>query len=71
MKLCGSRLALRSLDGTRYRLSSPTGGRSTEITDHVSEIRLELGAASWRLHLGSPDSLHRVVSFELRQAGLQ
>jgi eukaryotic-like serine/threonine-protein kinase len=71
MKLGGSRLALRSLDGTRYRLSSPTGGRSTEITDHVSEIRLELGAASWRLHLGSPDSLHRVVSFELRQAGLQ
>lgn len=69
MRLAGPRLALRSLDGGRYRLSSPTGGRSAEVTERVSEIRLEPGAASWRLHLGSPDSLHRVVSFELRQGG--
>jgi DNA-binding helix-hairpin-helix protein with protein kinase domain len=69
MQLAGSRLSLRSVDGARYLLSSPTGGRSTDVTERASEIRLEPGTASWRLHLGSPDSLHRVVSFELRREG--
>jgi hypothetical protein len=69
MKLAGSRLSVRSVDGARYRLSSPTGGRSSEVTERVSEIHLKANTASWRLHLGSPDSLHRVVSFELRQGG--
>lgn len=69
LQLSGTRLALRSVDGGRYRLSSPSGGRDTEITDRVKEIRLKPGEASWRLHLGSPDSLHRVVNFELRPGG--
>ncbi len=69
LQLSGSRLSLRSVDGARYRLSSPSGGRDTKVTDRVKEIRLEPGAASWRLHLGSPDSLHRVVNFELRPGG--
>ncbi|RKG56897.1 serine/threonine protein kinase [Corallococcus sp. AB011P] len=67
--LTGSRLSLRSVDGGRYRLSSPSGGRDTEVTDRVKEIRLEPGIASWRLHIGAPDSLHRVVNFEFRPGG--
>jgi eukaryotic-like serine/threonine-protein kinase len=39
------------------------------VTDRVKEIRLEPSVASWRLHLGSPDTLHRVVNFELRPGG--
>jgi hypothetical protein len=69
LQLSGTRLSLRSVDGGRYRLSSPSGGRGAEVTDRVKEIRLEPGVASWRLHLGSPDSLHRVVNFELRPGG--
>jgi DNA-binding helix-hairpin-helix protein with protein kinase domain len=69
IQLTGTRLALRAVDGCHYRLSSPSGTRDTEVTDRVKEIRLEPGIASWRLHLGSPDSLHRVVNFELRPGG--
>jgi hypothetical protein len=69
LRLTGSRLALRSVDGGCYRLSSPSGGRDAEVTNRPKEIRLEPGAASWSLHLGSPDSLHRVVNFELRPGG--
>lgn len=69
LQLAGSRLSLRSVDGSRYRLSSPGGGRESDITDRVKEILLEPGVASWRLHLGSTDRLHRVVSFEYRPAG--
>ena len=71
MKLGGSRLALRSLDGTRYRLSSPTGGRSTEITDRATKSPPRTGRGIVATASGPPDSLHRVVSFELRQGGLQ
>lgn len=66
LQLKGSRLALRSADGGRYRLTSPSGGRETEVTDRIKEVRLEPGVASWRLHFGPPESLHRVVRFELR-----
>lgn len=66
LQLTGSRLRVRSADGQRYRLSSPSGGRDAEVTDRVKEIRLEPGIASWRLHLGPANSLHRVVNFEIR-----
>lgn len=66
MRLSGTRLSVRSLDGTQHRLRSPTGDRSTEVTDRLSEIQLRPGTASWRLQLGSPKSLHRVVHFVLR-----
>lgn len=66
LQLSGSRLALRSLDGARYRLSSPSGGRDTEVTERAKEIHLEPGMASWRLHLGAADTLHRVMNFEIR-----
>lgn len=69
LQLAGSRLSLRCIDGGRYRLSSPSGGRESEVTDRVKEIRLEPGVTSWRLHLGAADHLHRVVSFELRPGG--
>ena len=66
LQLTGSRLSLRSVDGSRYRLSSPSGGRDAEVTGREKEIQLDVGKASWRLHLGFPDKLHRVVNFELR-----
>lgn len=66
LQLSGTRLSLRSVDGGRYRLSSSSGSRGAEVTDRVMDIRLEPGVASWRLHLGAPDSLHRVMNFELR-----
>lgn len=67
LKLSGTRLHLRSLDGQRYHLSSPSGTRSMDVSEREADpITLEPGTASWRLHLGSPETLHRVVSFELR-----
>jgi DNA-binding helix-hairpin-helix protein with protein kinase domain len=66
IRLAGTRLSLRSVDGAHYRLSSPSGRRMAEISERASEICLEPGVANWRLHFGSPDSLHRVMNFELR-----
>lgn len=66
LHLSGTRLSLRSVDGGRYRLSSPSGGRGEEVTERMREIRIKPGEVSWRLHFGSPDRLHRVVHFELR-----
>ena len=67
----GTRLSIKSLDGGHYRLSSPSGDRVVEVTDRVKDIRLDAGVASWRLHFGPPDCLHRVVKFELRPARVQ
>ena len=64
--LSGTRLSMRSVDGSRYRLSSPSGGRGAEVTESAKDIQLNPGSVSWRLHFGPPDKLHRVVNFELR-----
>jgi DNA-binding helix-hairpin-helix protein with protein kinase domain len=66
LRLSGTRLSIRSVDGGRYRLISPSGGRDAEVTDRFKEVRIEPGTASWRLHLGAPETLHRVVNFEVR-----
>jgi len=60
---------LRSLDGVQYRLFSASGGHQTVLSEQPQVIQLVAGQASWRLHFGNHDSLHRVVSFELRPGG--
>ena len=69
LKLEGPRVTLQSLDGETYRLTSPTGARSASVGPKPSSILLKHSEASWRLHLGSPDALHRVVSFTARKGG--
>jgi hypothetical protein len=63
----GDRLKLRSLNGSVYRLFSPTGRQKTEIDHREKTIKLEEQKGSWRLHFGGSEDLHRVVSFELRR----
>ena len=65
-QLSNGRIQLKSLDHAKYRLFSPSGGRQTLVSDQPQVIQLNAGEASWRLHFGDNDSLHRVVSFELR-----
>lgn len=62
----GREISLRSVDGGRYRLSSPNKGRDTQLDDRARQIPVEPQRASWRLHFGPPDTLHRVMDFELR-----
>ena len=69
LKLEGARISVQSFDGATYRLISPTGARSAEVGPRPSSILLKQDEASWRLHLGSIDTLHRVVSFTARKAG--
>jgi DNA-binding helix-hairpin-helix protein with protein kinase domain len=64
--LSRDRISLRSLDGESYRLVSASGGRETVVSDGPQEIRLEPGQASWSLHFGGPERLHRVLDFTLR-----
>lgn len=64
----GARVGLKALDGTAYRLTSPTGSRSAEVGSKPASLLLKEGEASWNLHLGPADRLHRVVSFSLRKA---
>lgn len=66
LQLSGARLDVRSLDGQAHRLVSPTGGTTKIIAERPTHVTLTPGQASWRLHLGAQDKLHRVVSFELR-----
>ena len=69
LRLEGTRATLQSLDGATYRLTSPTGARSASVGPKPSSILLKHDEASWRLHLGLPDALHRVVSFTARRGG--
>lgn len=65
--LSGQAIKLKSLDGNAYPLFSPTGSQKTEIGDREKTIHIEECQGSWRLHFGTNDALHRVVSFELRK----
>lgn len=62
----GQRLVLHNTTQQRFRLISPTGAQIRELGAEPVPIRCEPGRASWQLHLGAADKLHRVVSFELR-----
>ncbi len=68
-RLEGNRIILKSLDGNSYLLTSPNGSKSVKLNIREERIPVEEGYASWQLHLGNLDSLHRVVDFELRPGG--
>ena len=61
-------IILKSLDGNSYLLTSPNGSKSVKLNTR-EKIPVEEGYASWRLHLGNLDKLHRVVDFEFRPGG--
>ena len=69
LKFDGERVTLQALDGVSYRLTSPTGARASSVGPKPSSILLKPDEASWRLHLGSPDTFHRIVSFSARKGG--
>jgi hypothetical protein len=69
VRLEGSRLWLRSLDGAEYPLSSKSGARSRKVGTQAVDVPLEVGQGTWRLHLGGLERLHRIVSFELLLEG--
>lgn len=65
----GNRIILKSLDGNSYLLTSPNGSQNVKLNSREERIPVEEGYASWQLHLGNPESLHRVVDFEFRPGG--
>ena len=67
VQLEGNQINLKSLDGGVYPLFSPTGNKKTTLDHHHKVFKLEERQASWRLHFGGNDDLHRVVSFQLRK----
>ncbi|MDD9980580.1 MAG: serine/threonine protein kinase [Gammaproteobacteria bacterium] len=69
VRLSDGQIRLRSVDGAQYRLVLPSGARETVVFDREQVMRMTAGLASSRLHFGSRDSLHRVVSFELHPGG--
>ena len=70
VRLSDGRIRLRSVDGAQYRLLLPSGARETVVLDREQVMQMAAGRASSRLHFGSRDSLHRVVSFELHPGGM-
>ena len=63
--LSKGRVLLKSIDGSQYRVCAASGAGQTVVSDQEQVMQLAAGRASWRLHFGDRDSLHRVVSFEL------
>ena len=63
--LSSSVVKLKSCDGCEYTLMSASGGRSTTVSDREQSMDLAVGHASWRLHFGDPNTLHRVATFEI------
>jgi eukaryotic-like serine/threonine-protein kinase len=61
------RIKIRSLDGNVYLLIAPTRSEKTEIGDYEKTTKINEREISWRLHFGGSDTLHRVMSFELRR----
>ena len=67
LRLSGRRLKLKSLDGNDYVLSVPGGAQRSDVGNQEKTLKLEERRESWQLHFGGDDSLHRVLSFELRR----
>ncbi|MBT7790617.1 MAG: serine/threonine protein kinase [Calditrichaeota bacterium] len=66
VSLVNNQIKLLSLDGNSYSLFSPSGSKKTEIIDHEKTMLIKEREGSWRLHFSNSNTLHRVVSFELR-----
>jgi hypothetical protein len=67
----GSGVGLQSLDGGTYKLKSPSGNKTAEVGARGATLAVKQGEASWALHLGPQDRLHRVLTFTLRKAAAQ
>lgn len=67
--LARDRIKLRSRDGFVYKIFAPNGAQSLVTGDRDATLTLDAPQGSWRLHLGENDTLHRVVTFELRRGG--
>lgn len=64
--LQNSEVRLKSLDGNSYRFVSSSRRREIQVDSTEKRLQLTPGVASWRLHFGSDEKLHRTVVFELR-----
>ena len=63
----GQRITLEPLDGGQWRLSSLDGRRERRIERQKTDLSIRGGSASWLVHAGPDDRLHRVIRFDLRQ----
>lgn len=67
----GSAVGLRALDGATYKLKSPSGNKTAGVGARATQLAVKHGEASWALHLGPQDRLHRVLTFTVRKATVQ
>ena len=66
----GKRITLEPLDGEQWRLTSLDGRRERRIEGQSMDLSIRGASASWRVHAGPDDRLHRVICFDLRQGGV-
>ena len=62
----GDRITLEALDGERWRLTSLDGGRERRLGGRPMDMAIKGASASWLVHAGPDDRLHRVIRFDLR-----
>ncbi len=67
VEFSGDRLTLQPLDGERWRLASPDGQRERWIEGGPVDIAISGAGATWMVHAGPADGLHRVIRFDLSQ----
>ena len=65
----GERITLEPLDGEQWRLTSLDGRRQRRIEGQPIDLSIRGASASWLVHTGPDDRLHRVIRFDLRQGG--
>ena len=63
----GDRITLEALDGERWCLASLDGRRERRIEGQPLDLSIRGESASWLVHAGPDDRLHRVIRFDFRQ----
>jgi hypothetical protein len=64
-----SRIKLEGVDGEQWSLISSDGRRERKVEGRPVDIAVGPSGASWLLHTGPPDRLHRVLRFDLLAGG--
>ena len=67
VEFTGERITLEPLDGEQWRLTSLDGHRERRIGGQPMDLAIRGACASWLVHAGPDDRLHRVIRFDLRQ----
>ena len=67
VEFTGERITLEPLDGEQWRLTSLDGHRERRIGGQPVDLAIRDACASWLVHAGPDDRLHRVIRFDLRQ----